>query len=351
MIEPSIPSDFKGTLVFFPSCSLLSSKEEWRQSATLLSSVGFRSMLFDWPGWHQRNAPLNWALEDDVAKKSLISTMTQFAYSVLKHVDSKCVDKADIHIVTAGGNGAVHVRRALGELLTESNKFKSLTCFAPSWRFYLTRYVPEGYPKKLARRRSIADWVLDNCFVRSATMFRIYRSKFGLAKIARRLYDQKLQHNADLFEQKREVIMRDRPLAIDAAMICGYFDPVCSSEELINELLRVNTSDTETHNDDSDDDDSLLNIKVPNWVKTQKVDQGLSELGSLVEPPNLKLHLVFPQDVSDADKRELDVIRQWSTKASYTTVSDMPGKIFCHEENPAIAATLIEKFLDNTVDE
>ena len=328
----------------FPSCTLLSSKEEWRESAELLSSIGFDCVMLDWPGWHSRNDPLNWAIEDDVKNKSIISTMTHFAYESLKEIGSA---QGPVHVVTAGGAPGVHVRRALSELLKEKGNFRSLTCFVPSWRFYLTRSVPEGYPRKLARRRAVADWFLESFFVRSRTMFRLYRSKLGLSKITRRLYDEKIQHNPDLLQQKRDVITRDRPLTIDAAMISGHFDPVSSTQELIEELLGVDTSSREEHNDDSDDDDSLLNIKVPNWVKSDKPNT-VKDKESEAIVHSLKVHLVFPQDVSGADKRELETIREWAKKSENVSVSEIPGKLFCHEENPALTANAIEQFLSSS---
>lgn len=342
-IAPSDESARKGTLVLYPSCTLLSTNEEWREAAELLSSVGYNCLLFDWPGWHSRNAPLNWAIEDDVRNKTVISTMTHFAYESLKHVESEC---GPVHVVTSGGLGGVHLRRALMELLKESTNFKSLTCFSPSWRFYLTRSVPEGYPRKLSRRRALADWFLDTCFVRSRTMYRIYRSKLGLSKMTRRLYEDKIQHNPDLLEQKREVIIRDRPLAIDAAMISGHFDPVSSTQELIHELLGADTKTSQDHNDDSDDDDSLLNIKVPNWVKSEK-SQNTTATELETNKKELKVNLVFPQDVSGVDKRELDTIREWAKNTKNVSVSVIPGKLFCHEENPALSASAIEQFVSN----
>jgi hypothetical protein len=345
-LKPDTSVDQRGTVVFFPSCTLLSTKEEWRNSADLLTTVGFRCILFDWPGWHNRNSPLNWSIEDEVQARRLVSTMTHFAYSALDHIHSLEEGRSNTHIVAAGGHAGVHVRRALSELGSEGkNGFKSLTCFSPSWRYYLTRFVPEGYPRKLARRRAIADWLLDNCFVRSRLMFRIYRSKFGLAKLTRRLYETKLQHDQELLAQKRDIIVRDRPLCIDAAMMSGYFDPVTSTQEFIGELLGVDTSrdEADASNDDSDDDDSLLNIKVPNWVKTENRTDSASETDYAVN--GVRIQLVFPQDVQGLDKKELGTVRDWARDVANVTCNEIPGKLFCHEENPALAATIIQDFV------
>lgn len=340
VIVPDQVERSKGTLVMFPSTTLLSSREEWRECAEYLADIGYQSVLLDWPGWHQKNIPLNWALEDDVAQKSVISTYAQFAYSALDHIQRE-FPNSSLHAVAAGGNSGVHVKRALGELDGDNSHFSSLTCFSPSWRFYLTRYVSEGYPRKLARRQAIADWFLSSFFTRSKTMYRLYRSKLGLSKLTKRFYDEKLQHNSDLLEAKREVITRDRPLSIDAAMIAGHFDPVSSTQEFLTQLMGHDASAESAHPDDSDDDDSLLNIKVPNWVKpSPSPEQTTPEQCS----SGIRLHLVFPQDVAGKDKRELQTIREWAEHAKIST-SEIPGKLFCHEESPALSATLIHQFL------
>ena len=345
VISPDESMGTKGTVVMFPSCTLLSSKEEWRPAAEYLADVGYRSVLIDWPGWHNRNEPLNWSIEDDVNGKTLVSTFTEFAYTALSHIsESEMGDGTHMHVCAAGGPAAVHIRRAIHELENDKIRFNSLICFSPSWRFYLTRYVPEGYPRKLARRRMILDMLMSSFFVRSKTMYRIYKSKFGLAKLTRRFYDEKIQHNPELLQAKKDVLMRDRPLSIDAAMISGYFDPVSSTPEFLQELLAVAPSNLEDHHDDSDDDDSLLNIKVPNWVKSES-----SNVTSDSDPvrSNISVHLVFPQDVSGADKTELSTVRLWAEKTPNVSVSDIPGKLFCHEENPALTATLIQQFLSS----
>ena len=288
---------------------------------------------------------MNWSLEDDVDQKSLISTYAEFAYSALKHVGEKYAsDAPQLGVVSAGGNGAIHVRRALDELGKDKTSFGVLMCFSPSWRFYLTRYVPEGYPRKLARRRAIADWFLTSFFTRSKTMFRLYKSKLGLSRLTRRFYEEKIQHNPRLLEGKREVITRDRPLSIDAAMIAGHFDPVSSTPEFVKELVGHDpAADIQQHADDSDDDDSLLNIKVPNWAKPNNPTSSDSDTGSK-KIDSLQIRLVFPQDVTGKDKTELRTIREWAEHAGVST-TDIPGKLFCHEESPALSATIIHQFL------
>jgi hypothetical protein len=329
----------------FPSCTLLSSKEEWRPAAEYLAEVGYRSILIDWPGWHNRNEPLNWSIEDDVNAKSLVSTFTEFAYTALYHMSEyEKTDGAHLHICAAGGPAAVHVRRAMHELEKDKIALNSLVCFSPTWRFYLTRSVTEGYPRELARRRMILDQLMSYFFVRSKTMYRIYRSKFGLAKLTRRFYFDKIQHNPELLEAKKEVLMRDRPLSIDAAMISGYFDPVSSTVEFLQELLAVDPSTLEDHHDDSDDDDSLLNIKVPNWLKSESSNE---KPKPETKQTDLQVHLVFPQDVCGADKSELCTVRLWAQKTLNVSVSEIPGSLFCHEENPALTATLIQQFLSS----
>ena len=345
VISPREDMPTKATLVLFPSCSLLSTKEEWREFAEYLSELGFKSVLLDWPGWHNRNEPMNWALEDDVESKTLISTFTEFAYSSLKHI-SESAPSSSLHVCAAGGASAVHLKRAISELNKESIRFDSFTCFSPSWRFYLTRSVSEGFPRKLARRRSIADWFLSSFFVRSKMMYRLYRSKFGLAKMTKRLYVDKIQHNPDRLSLKKQVIMRERPLSIDAAMIAGHFDPVSSTPEFINELVGFDpAAEPDQHHDDSDDDDSLLNIKVPNWVKSETSEPSAASTSTNTDTSTMKIHLVFPQDVSGADKTELRTVRQWAEKSDNVVISEIPGKLFCHEENPALSATIMQEFL------
>ena len=333
------------TLLMFPSTTLLSSREEWRACAEYLADLGYQSILFDWPGWHQRNAPLNWSIEDDIVEKNVLSTFAEFAYSALGHASSNYAERP-IHIVIAGGNGGVHVKRALAELAREGAGFASFACFSPTWRFYLKRRVPEGFPRKLARRQAIAETLLDHTFVRSKALFRIYKSKLGLSRLTKRFYEDKIQHNADMLEAKREVIMRERPLTIDAAMIVGHFDPVSSTHDLVKELVGIDPTATEDHNDDSDEDDSLLNIKVPNWAK----QQAKSETGSQrpVSDPlkTIPILLVIPEDVIGADKIELKTVAEWSQHAG-ATISCIPGKLFAHEESPALSATILHEFIES----
>ena len=302
-------------------------------------------MLVDWPGWHQRNMPLNWCIEDDIDQKSLVSTFTQFAYTALRHSrEVRSNPDERVHVATVGGNGGVHVKRALVELGKESQTFTSLTCFSPSWRFYLTRYVPEGYPRKLARRRAIAETALSHMFVRSKTMFRIYKSKLGLSRLTKRLYEDKIQHNPDLLESKRDVITRDRPLTIDAAMILGQFDPVSSTQDLIKELVGIDPSATDgDHADDSDDDDSLLNLKVPNWVKKSSADDLVAADPDSGPNFTIPTHFVFPLDVDAGDKSELATIREWAEHGG-CHISEIPGKLFCHEESPALSAAILRDY-------
>lgn len=332
------------SLVFFPSCSLLSTKEEWRESAELLSNVGYKCILIDWPGWHTRNTPINWAIEEDSKCGRLVSTMTDFAYATLQHIKSTASVKEEMHVVVAGGSSAVHIKRALLEM---SSPDTSLTCFAPSWRFYLTRFVSEGYPRKLSRRRSIADWFLDRLFVRSRMMFKMYRSKVSLAKLTRRLYENKLQHNSALLDQKRNIIMRDRPLSIDAAMISGYCDPITSTSEFIDELIGAASSVHEEGNDDSDDDDGLLNIKAPTWVMSTPDEKSVSSDVQEHTKNLIPIHLVFPQDVVTADRKEMDTVRIWADHAqsSNVSISEIAGKLFSHEEHPALAASIIQDYV------
>jgi hypothetical protein len=178
-------------------------------------------------------------------------------------------------------------------------------------------------------------------------MYRLYRSNFGLAKMTKRFYVDKIQHCPDRLSLKKQVIMRERPLSIDAAMIVGRFDPVSSTPDFIKELVGLNASaEPDQHHDDSDDDDSLLNIKVPNWVKSETRESSPSS-SPLVDKDTstMRIHLVFPQDVSGTDRTELRTIRQWAEKSDRVVISEIPGKLFCHEENPALSATIMQDFL------
>ena len=339
LVSPDEVDSVKATIVIFPSTTLLSSREEWRSCAEYLADLGYQSVLMEWPGWHQTNSPLNWALEDDIMDKTIISTFTKFTHSALHHITS-LYSATPLHVAASGGCGTVHIIRALTEL-GQTSGFKSVTCFSPTWRFYLTRYVEEGYPRKLSRRQSIAAHILDTSFVRSKMMYRIYKSKFGLSKLTRRLYEEGIQHNEDLLETKKAVITRDRPLTIDAAMMVGRFDPVISTHQLIETLMNVDPSNSVDHQDDSDDDDSLLNIKVPNWIKSEPSTADPAQ-PVLIRP--FRLHLVFPQDAVAKDKAEMQLVAEWA-KHHNVHVSDIPGKLFCHEESPALTATIIHDYL------
>lgn len=332
IVAPDSVENSKTTLVLFPSTSLLSSREEWRGAAELLSDAGYTSILVDWPGWHQRSMPLNWCIEDDVDQKRLVSTFTSFAYSALKHADSF---GGPVHAVCVGGSAAVHVHRALQELHSADNVLLdcSLTCFSPTWRNYLTRTVADGYPQKLARRKWVADWLLSNMFVRSKMAFRIYKSKFGLCKLTRRHYDEKLQMNTNLLESKREVICRDRPLSIDAAMMAGHFDPINTGKELADELFgKEETGETA---EDDDEDDALLGLQIPHWVKQ-------TTLVSANTRKPTRLHFVIPQDCDSTDLLEMKNITQCAPQDA--KISEIHGRLFAHEEYPALAATLIDSY-------
>lgn len=334
ILTPDHSKQFRGTVVMFPSTTLLSSREEWRSCGEYLSDLGYRIFLFDWPGWHKRNVPLNWSMEDDVRDQKLVSAFADYAYTALLHSYSENGDTS-IHVVAAGGNSAIHASRAIRELRNEGRLFHSLTCFTPAWRFYLPRTVPEGYPRKLQLRKAVASWFLLNGFIRSSLAFRLYRSKFTISKLTRRLYEEKIQRNPDLLDSKREVIMRDRPLSLDAAMILGKFDSVSSTPDLLKELLDIKTSYGNTEHEDSDDDDGLLNIRVPSLpanVEERDADQAA-----------LNVCIVFPQDVVKKDREELRVIREWAEHHRVRT-EEMPGKILCHEESPAISATILDGF-------
>ena len=331
VVSPEDPARPKKTFVLFPSTTLLSTREEWRETANLLSNVGYESILLDWPGWHKQNSPMNWSLEDDVKEGTIVSTFTDFAHVALKHVHSTRNPDAEIHVVCVGLNSVVHVRRALDEL--SGIHIKSLICFSPTWRFYLPRSVPDGYPRKLVRRQGIADWFLSNWFVRSKLCFRIYKSKFGLSKITRRLYEEKLQFTSELLLAKRDVIVRDRPLSIDAAMIAGHFDVANTTRDFVQLLFGL---PEETHPED-DEDDEILGIHVPNWATSKPTPTTSSET-----KPTLLLHLVVPQDVNAADRKELDSIL---AHRGNVTVKEVPGKLFSHEEYPAVAAEAIDSLV------
>jgi len=351
LVSPDDSEAIKGTFVLFPSTTLLSSREEWRECSNFLSELGYRSILIDWPGWHHRNIPLNWAIEDDVNDKTLVSAFTHFAYSALTHVNEN-FPGGPLHIATSGGGTAVHIRRALAEANKDMvTNFKSLSCFSPTWRFYLTRQVPEGYPRKLARRQAIADAVLDSLFVRSKTMYRLYKSKLGLSRLTRRFYEEKIQHNPEILERKKEVITRDRPLTIDAAMIVGHLNAVKSTEELISELFGTSTETSDISNESDDDDDNLLNIKVPQWAKAEKTD-GQEDADEVVSPTTtakehpLSIHLVIPEDALPKDKSEMALIQKWAEHENIP-VASVPGKLFCHEESPALSATILHEFVSS----
>lgn len=337
----------KATFVLFPSTTLLTTREEWRECAGFLNEMGYRCILLDWPGWHQRNIPLNWAIEEDVNDRTLVSAYTHFAYTALQHFD-KCFGDSPLHIAVSGGNSAIHIRRALNEANLDSpTQYKSISCFSPTWRFYLSRYVPEGYPRKFARRQAIAETLLDGCFVRSKNMFRLYKSKIGLTKLTKRLYEEPIQSHPDRFELKKEVITRDRPLSIDAAMITGRFDPVNSTEQFISELVGIDSSQTPNQgnaSDDDEDDDNLLSIKVPQWAKngvTEKANVSTKEQPS---KPDLFVHLVIPEDAVSKDKTEMRTVSEWATHNN-ASVSHIPGRLFCHEESPALSASILDEFV------
>ena len=332
--------DNSGTVVMFPSTTLLSTREEWRGCAEYLAELGYRSLLLDWPGWHQRNIPLNWAVEDDVRDHAVLSAFAEYAHSALSHAFSEN-QGAPIHVVAAGANATIHAKRALNELANDGKTFSSLTCFSPSWRFYLTRSISEGFTRKLERRKALASWILQNGLVRSKLAFRLYRSKFVISKLTRRFYEDKIQGNPDLLDAKREVIVRDRPLSLDAAMILGEFDCVTTTSALLKELLDIDTSDECAGHDDSDDDDGLLNIRV----NSSKKDKMVGNSGRSDQQPLL---LVLPQDLRGKDKTEQGVIRDWAEHHDIN-ISEIPGKLFCHEESPALSATVLNEFFTSSV--
>jgi hypothetical protein len=342
----------------FPSTSLLSTREEWRECGNFLADMGFRCILVDWPGWHQRNTPLNWAMEEDVTDHTLISAYTHFVYTALRHFDATFTD-GSLHIATAGGNASIHVRRALTESNMDSpTRYKSLSCFSPTWRFYLSRFVPEGYPRKFARRQWLAETLLDGCFVRSKNMYRIYKSRVGLSKLTKRMYEEPIKTHAVRFESKKEVITRDRPLTIDAAMIAGRFDPVNSTQQFLSELFAVNPDTTKRDgnvSDDDEDDDTLLSIKVPQWAKDQGDDNQESLPNQSDENQDrITVHMILPEDAIKSDQSDLRVVKEWAIHHG-ASVSSIPGRLFCHEESPALSASILSEFVsqldDSTVKE
>jgi len=347
VLNPDHNIDAKATFVLFPSTTLLTTREEWRECAGFLTGMGYRCILIDWPGWHQRNIPLNWALEEDVNDRTLVSAFTHFAYSALKHFDVSYSD-VPLHLAVCGGNSAIHIRRALQEANMDSpTRFKSISCFSPTWRFYLSRYVPEGYPRKFARRQAIAEAVLDGCFVRSKNMFRLYKSKVGLSKLTKRLYEEPVHCHPERFESKKEVITRDRPLSIDAAMITGRFDPVSSTEQFISELFGIHSSQSSNEgsvSDDDEDDDNLLSIKVPQWAKNGSTDEAPGSISSSTAESDIAVHLVIPEDAVNKDKSEMRIVSDWANHHD-ATVSSIPGRLFCHEESPALSASLLDEFV------
>ena len=345
VVSPERFDEPKATFALFPSSSLLSTREEWRECAEFLCDIGYRCILFDWPGWHQRNIPLNWAIEADVQERTLVSAYTQFAYTALKHMD-ETYSESPLHVAVAGGSAAIHIRRALAEVnIDKPTNFRSLSCFSPTWRYYLARCVPEGYPRKFARRQSLAEVLLDTCFVRSKMMYRIYKSKIGLRKLTKRMYEEPIQSIPERLESKREVITRDRPLSIDAAMITGRFDPVQSTQQFISELF---TPSEVTHegsvSDDDEDDDNLLSIKVPQWAK---IEEGAEKKGMDDDMSSIKIHVVIPEDAVNQDKAEMRVVADWANHHN-ATVSYIPGRIMCHEESPALSASLLDEFVNQS---
>jgi hypothetical protein len=343
VVSPDTNDEIRGTIVLLPTVSLLSTREEWRECAEYLADIGYRSILVDWPGWSHRSPPLNWAVENDLtATDSASSLLTDFAHTIISSAQVEYGD-APMSVGAAGGVASIHALRATSKMTVPV----PICSFSPTWRFYLTRYVPEGYPRKLARRRAIAEWFLANIFCRSRTLFNIYKSKLGLSKISRRFYEDKIQHDSNRLEAKREVILRDRPLSIDSAMILGRFCPVESTQEFISELLTLpKESETESPGDDSDDDDNLLNIKVPEWTKrrTESTTQGADPTLGRVETPNA-LHLVIPEDAVPQDRKEMDLVEKWANGVGHITVSTIPGRLACHEESPALSASIIHDFL------
>jgi hypothetical protein len=347
VLSPDHRQQPKTTFALFPSSSLLSTREEWRECAEFLCDSGYRCLLIDFPGWHQRNIALNWAIEEDVQARTLVSAYTQFAYTALKHIDETYID-GPLHLAAAGGNTAIHIRRALEEANIDSpTRFKSMSCFSPTWRFYLARYVPEGYPRKFARRQSLAETLLDACFVRSKTMYRIYKSKIGLSKLTKRMYEEPIQSNPERLESKREVITRDRPLSIDAAMITSRFDPVQSTEQFISELFGSRSNEATANgsvSDDDEDDDNLLSIKVPQWAKNETIDNTTPNIE--IADSSIKIHLIIPEDAVGQDKAEMRTVVEWANHHN-AAVSYIPGRLMCHEESPALSASLLDEFVSN----
>ncbi len=351
VISPVISEKIERTILLLPSMTLVSSKEEWRECAEYLADLGYRSIIADWPGWSTRSGPLNWALEDDISQDTNSSWIfTDFTCSLMTH-SSKAYPLSPMSLVAAGGIPLVHSIRAIKHLSSRNDITlpTSIVSFSPTWKYYLIRYLPEGFPRKLGRRRVLLSWILSSSLIRSRTLFKLYTSKYSIAKVTRSLYEGKIQHDEALFNSKRNVLLRDRPLQIDRALVLGHLNPVKDSQEYIQTILSVLSPNgiqkTESNsNDDSDDDDSLLNIKVPDWTKTTHLSCACDTHLPL---GRIALSFVIPEDVVDHDRREMELVQEWI--GNMATIKSIPGRLACHEESPALSATLIHELVCGSV--
>jgi hypothetical protein len=59
---------------------------------------------------------------------------------------------------------------------------------------------------------------------------------------------------------------------------------------------------------------------------------------------DMTLQLVVPEDGVSQDKAEMSTIQKWAEHHG-VHVSSIPGKLFCHEESPALSATILHEFV------
>ncbi|KAF4709423.1 hypothetical protein FOZ63_029424, partial [Perkinsus olseni] len=201
--------------VFFPSFSLVSSREEWRTVAKHLAELGHTSAIVDWPGFALKDGFANWAMLEDVFQGTLVSTYTHYAYQA-----------------------TVYVLRALRELEEErKQKIAHVVATSPTWLAYLRRWVGEGKPKALARRQQYIENRLPEMLATWFRLSRVYGGKGMVKRIMKRQMDPN-SLTPQLIFQKRVILRRHRPYQLDTAMIVGRTDPVKDTVTFMREIMQ-----------------------------------------------------------------------------------------------------------------
>ncbi|KAF4664702.1 hypothetical protein FOL47_005009 [Perkinsus chesapeaki] len=342
--------------LFFPSFSLVSSREEWRATAKHLAELGHTSAVVDWPGFALKDGFANWAMLEDVFQGTLVSTYTHFAYQVLDHFSSR---SRPFYVVVAGGQATIYVLRALRELETEKKqKIAHVVATSPTWLAYLRRWVGEDKPKALARRQQYIEKRLPEML---ATWFRLSRMYSGKGMV-KRIMKRQMDANSitpQLIFQKRVILRRHRPYQLDTAMIVGRTDPVQDTVTFMREILQgtrpqwegsaglVHTESPEMHAalaDSDDEDDMLLSLKVPKWSKKLEEEDKAAETrwNSTAEamhcPP--LTYLLPTTSLYQADERTIENVKEAIMSANRNDLfyKEIPGGLAMHEEVPAVVA-------------